>query len=306
MLIEPAEDILTETLPLMLGLGRKMTQLPFVVEPDIGSIHAQIQHVVQILAARDPWVERQPAIGLLMDGEAATADMVAARQARARHGLPDPVIERTALLPEAVVPTVLPFGIVGALVIDVVARLGKDGNALLRELAQPVDRLAHERRVIQHLVIIQEDDGFEAQRVRYDQAQIANSAISAQPDLLVHIRDAQLLHPLTDQVELHIADDQRGQLRMRGGDAPDLRGSFSLYPAICCHQYDDEPEMLHPFKGGQASIELAIIIDIRRVIVVPDDPPHLGAPARPGDEGRDDHCWIHVRFPALSGYPEPS
>ena len=92
-----------------------MTQHPLVVEPDIRAIHAQIEHVVQVLAAGDPRVEGEAPERLLVNGQATAAHMVRARQARAAHGLGDPLVEGAALLPEAVVPLVLPFREVGCL-----------------------------------------------------------------------------------------------------------------------------------------------------------------------------------------------
>ena len=105
-----------------------------------------------------------------MDGEAAATYMVAAGEPRACHSVADPVIEGAALLPEPVVPAILPFGIVGTLVVDIVPRLSQDGHALLGELPEPIGCLAHEIRVIDDLVVIQEDDSIEPQRVRYHQS----------------------------------------------------------------------------------------------------------------------------------------
>ena len=82
-------------------------QTPFVVEPDVGTVHTQVKHVVQVLTARNPRVERQALERLLVKREAPAAHVVRARKARRIHGPLDPFVERASLLPEAVVPLVL-------------------------------------------------------------------------------------------------------------------------------------------------------------------------------------------------------
>ena len=141
VLVEPPEDVLAETRALACGARGQVTQDPLVVEPDIRAIHAQVKHVVQVLAAGDPRVEGEAPERLLVDGQAAAAHMVRARQARAAHGLGDPLVKSAALLPEAVVPLVLPFREVGVLVVQIVPRLRHDGHALARELPEAVHGL---------------------------------------------------------------------------------------------------------------------------------------------------------------------
>ena len=79
---------------------RTVRQRPLVVKPDVGTVHAQVEQIVQVFAAKDPRVEAQTAIRFAMQSQAATAYMVGAREARAGHGLADPIVERAALLPK--------------------------------------------------------------------------------------------------------------------------------------------------------------------------------------------------------------
>lgn len=116
-------------------------QRPLVVEPDIGTVHTQVKQVVQVFTAKDPRVEAQTAIRFAMQRQAAAAYMIGTRKARAGHGLADPIVERAALLPKMVVPTILALRVVGAFIVEVEARFGKDRNALLGELAQAVHGL---------------------------------------------------------------------------------------------------------------------------------------------------------------------
>lgn len=183
VLVEPPEDVLAETRALACGARGQVTQHPLVVEPDIRAVHAQVEHVVQILAAGDPRVKGEAPERLLVDGQAAAAHMVRARQARAAHGLGDPLVEGAALLPEAVVPLVLPFREVGVLVVQIVPRLRHDGHALARELPEAVHGLFQEFRVVDHLVVVQEHHGVEAEHVGHEQAQIADGAVALKADL---------------------------------------------------------------------------------------------------------------------------
>ena len=219
-----------------------MTQAPLVVQPDVRSVHAQVQHVVQVLAAGDPRVERQALERLLVQRQAAAAHVVRTRQARAAHGLRHHLVERLALLPEVVVPLVLALREIRALGVEVEARLGQDGDALLRELAQAVHGLLQEVGVVHHLVVVQEHHGIEAERVRHHEPQVADGAVAGQADLLLQLAQPQLLHALLDERELgrtHHGHVERGVLRHL---RLHLLGRLVLDGRLAHHQHHDLPD----------------------------------------------------------------
>ncbi len=266
-LVEPAEDVLEETRPLALRRRRQVAQVPLVVEPHVGAVHAQVQQVVQVLAARDPRVERRAHERRLVDGEAAAAHVVAARKPRPLHGVRDPGVERLALLPEMVVPLVLALGEERPFGVEVVARLGEDGDALLGELAQPVHRLLEELGIVHHLVVVEEHHGIEAQRVGYRQPEVPDGAVAGEADLPAELAHAQLLEALLQDGLLGSAHHRDGQLREARRRLLDLIGRLRLDGRLADDQQDDLADALGSHEGLQKARQLALLRQGRHVVV---------------------------------------
>ena len=204
----------------------------------------------------------------------------------------DPLVEGAALLPEAVVPLVVPVREERAFAVQVVAGLRQDGHALLRELAKAVHGLREELRVVHHLVVIQKDHGIEAEGVGDDEAQVADSAIPGQADLLGQALDVLLGHALLYERQLGSADDEGGHLGMLVADSLHLLGRLGLDGHVGRHEYHDKPEPLHLGKRLQAAPELAGLVGRRGVVV---EGNHVGTAAVAAriDEGGNDDNGIH-------------
>ena len=276
-----------------------MAQAPLVVEPDVGAVHTQVEHVVEVLAARDPRVERQALERLFVQRQTAAAHVVAARQARAAHGFRDHLVEGLALLPEMVVPLVLALRQVRPFRVEVEARLGQDGNALLRELAQAVHGLLQKVGVVDDLVVVQEHDRVEPEHVGQHQAEVAHRAVPRQADLLLQLAQAQLLHALLDERELRRSHNQRVQRGVAGDDPLDLLDRLHLDGRLAHHEHENLPKTPHLLKRRQQTGQLARLRDGRRVVVRREHAAALSA-ATGRDECGDDDNRVHAR-PSFGG-----
>ena len=218
--------------------------------------------------------------------------MVRARQARAAHGLGDPLVEGAALLPEAVVPLVLPFREVGVLVVQIVPRLRHDGHALARELPEAVHGLFQEFRVVDHLVVVQEHHGVEAEHVGHEQAQIADGAVALKADLFGEALDVLLGHALLDKRQLRRADDERRHVRVAIGDGLHLLCRLHFQRHIGGHEDDHESQALHLRQRFQAAAELTLLVGGGGVVV---GAHHIGpsAVAAGVDERGNDDDGVH-------------
>ena len=220
--------------------------------------------------------------------------MVAARQARAAHGLRDPLVERFALLPEMVVPPVLTLRQVRALGVQVVAGLRQDGHALARELAQAVDALLQEVGVVDDLVVVEEHDGVEAHDVGEHQSQVADGTVAGKADLLRQLAQAQLLHALLHQAALVGADDGDVEAGEARDDVLHLLGGLIGDGGLGGDQHDNLPDAANLLQRREQTRQLAGIAQRGGVVVRGDHAAGILSAAR-RHERRDYDDRIHAR-----------
>ena len=153
------------------------------------------------------------------------------------------------------------------MVVEVITRFRQNGNALLRELSQAVHGALQKARVVDDLVVVEEHHCVEPERVGHHQAEVAHGAVSGKADLGAQEADVELLHALADERELGRAHHERVDLRVGGGDGLNLLRRLVLDARIGRDQHDDQAEPLHLLKGREASSQLALLGDGRRVVV---------------------------------------
>ena len=271
-----------------------MAQAPFVVEPDIGTVHAQVEQVIQILASGNPGVEAQALEGLLVQGKAPAAHMVRTGEPGAGKGLVDPLVERASLIPIAVVPLILAEGMAVPFGIQVVSALREDGNAPARQLAQAVHALLQKGSVIDNLVVIDEHDAVETQDICKDEPQVADGGITGQPDLEFQPPEPELLEAAPDDVEFprsHHHDAEQGETR---GDFPHLFRRLLLDPPLCRDQHGNGTDATDPIERFQATGKLPFAHQRGRMVVHDRIVSVRGHRMARGDIGWDDNQGVHA------------
>lgn len=220
--------------------------------------------------------------------------VIAARQARPAHRRGDPLVERAALLPEAVVPLVFPFREVRALVVEVVAGFRQNGNALFREFAQAVHGAREEVGVVDHLVVVEEHHGVEAERVRHYESQVAHGAVAGKPHFSFQLADVELLHALAYERQFDVAHDQHVELGVCGGDLAHLLGGLVLDARVGGYEHHDEPQPVDLLERREATVEFALLGDGCCVVVACHDVLIVAASAGCCDKRRNDDDRVHA------------
>ena len=246
---------------------RTVHQRPLVVEPDIGTVHTQVEQIVQVFAAKNPRVKAQTAIRFAMQRQAATAYMVGARKARAGHGLADPIIERATLLPKMVVPTVLALRIVSAFIVEVEARFSKDRNALLGELAQAVHGLFQKCLVFDSFIVVDKHHRIESQHLGNNQTEVANGGIACKANSLLLTTEAQLIQALLNNLSFSAPNHQRVHLGELVGNVLNLLGGFVFHATLGGNQNNYLAQTAHLLQRIQAPAQRALFVQGRRMVV---------------------------------------
>ena len=276
-LVAPAVYVLLEAGRMRGGGRRHVLDAPVPVEPDVDSVHAQVEEVVEVLAAGDLGVEGDARVGVGRHGEAAAAQDVGPADTRTAQGVAHPLVELGAFGPETVAPARLALPRVGgALAVEEVARLGEDGQALAVGVAEAVDRLDQEVLVLHHLVVVQKDDHVVAEGGRHGKSHVADGTVPPQGQGLLLQVGRDVLDGAADRVGLGVADDHHAQVGVLAADALHA-GTGAGGAGARRDQKDDYAQDAADFlEGGKAGLELGHRFGDRGRMVVDADLAHRG------------------------------
>ena len=258
-------------------LWRQVAHAPRAVKPHVVAVHAQVEQVVQVLAARDGGVEAHLAEHAGAHAEAAAAHVVGAADARAAQRAVHPLVELQAFGPPAVLPPRARDGRVrGVVHVEVAAALRGDLQALARGEPHAVHGVNQEVLVQGNLVVVQEDHHVVVEHGRDGQPHVADGAVAAK-------RNGIALEPRHGPVDgrayelgLRRAYDQRVQPGVLAADAIDPR-TCALHACGVAHKEHHDPEhAAHRVERREAGLELGQRLRHGRRVVIYADLADLG------------------------------
>ena len=217
--------------------------------------------------------------------------MVRARQARAFHGLGNPLVECSSLVPIAVVPFRGSAREILAFFIQIKARLRKNGHTAARKLAQAIHRLFQKRGVVNYHIVVNEYHRIEIERARKKKPQVAHCTIARKAHFAAQA-DIELLHALAHKRHLgsaHHGDIQIGELL---GNGANFARGLILDSGFSNHEHDDMPKPAHAPKRFEAAGQLARGRHRRCMVVCRGNGTRFNAPTR-GHERGNNHNWVH-------------
>ena len=166
-----------------------------------------------------------------------------------------------------VVPTVLALRVVGTFIVEVEARFGQDGNALLGELAQPVHGLFQKCLVFDGLIVIDKHHRIESQHLGNNQTKVANGRIARKADGLLLAAETQLVQTLLNDLSFSAPNYQRVHLGELVGNVLNLLGGFVFHATFGSNQNDHLAQTAHLLQRAQTPAQRALFVQRRRVVV---------------------------------------